>query len=61
MDTKENKFKIKNMVISALVVKLLDYMTLYGDINVTVNGIDIKELNLDYYEDSNDIDISELE
>lgn len=49
------------MVISALVVKLLDYMTLYGDINVTVNGIDIKELNLDYYEDSNDIDISELE
>lgn len=48
------------MVISALIDELLHYMTLYGDINVTVNGIDIEQQNLDYYEDSNDIDISEL-
>ena len=48
------------MKISELIEKLQEFMTRHGNINATVNGIDIDSENLIYDEDNNELEISDV-
>ena len=48
------------MKISELIEKLQEFMTRHGNINATVNGIDIDSENLIYDEDNDELEISEV-
>ena len=48
------------MKISELIRELQEFMTRHGDINSTVNGIDIDSENLVYDEESDELEISEV-
>ena len=48
------------MKISGLITELHEFMTRHGDINATVNGVDIDSENLIYDEESDELEISEV-
>ena len=48
------------MKISELIEELQAFVVRHGDINATVNGIDIDSENLIYDEDNNELEISEV-
>lgn len=48
------------MLISALIDELQEFMNRHGDINATVNGIDIDSENLIYDEESDELEISDV-
>ena len=48
------------MKISELIEELQSFVVRHGNINATVNGIDIDSENLIYDEDNNELEISEV-
>ena len=48
------------MKISELIRELQEFTTRHGDINATVNGVDIDSENLIYDEESDELEISEV-